>query len=104
MRRPALLETRTSRRASHHGEQESPNVRWAQIGYLGDAIIPSTMFVDSALGPSIWFDTPTFGVVRTGIARAFRWLSVALAVYAGSASLAGASVGRGLRAFATSSR
>jgi len=104
MRRPALPETRTSRKGSYHGEQESPNVRWAQIGYLGDAIIPSTMFVDSAPGPSIWFDTPTFGVVRTGIARAFRWLSVALAVYAGSAAMASASVGLWLLALETSNR
>src|SRR5437870_8954936 len=104
MRRPALPETRTSRKGSYHGEQESPNVRWTQIEYLRDAIIASIMFVDSAPGPSMWFDTPTFGVVRTGIARAFRWLSVALAVYAGSAATASASVGLWLLALETSNR
>ena len=62
------------------------------------------MFVDSAPGPSLWFHTPTFGVVRTGIARAFRWLSVALAVYAGSAAMASASVGLWLLALETSNR
>ncbi len=62
------------------------------------------MFVDSALGPSIWFDSPTFSVVRTGIARAFRWLSAALAMYAGSAAMASASVGLWLLALQTSNR
>src|SRR5947209_7569730 len=45
------------------------------------------MSMDSAPVPSIWYHTPTFGVVRAGIAGGFRWLSVALAVYAGSAAL-----------------
>src|SRR5437899_3512563 len=62
------------------------------------------MFVDSPLVPSIWYDTPTFGVVRSGIARAFRWLSAALAVYAGSAAMASASVGLWLLALETSNR
>jgi len=62
------------------------------------------MFVDSPLVPSIWYDTPTFGVVRSGIARAFRWLSAALAVYAGSAAMASASVGLWLLAKETSNR
>src|SRR5881628_858527 len=104
MRRPALPETRTSRKAPHHGEQEYPNLRWTQSEYVRDAIITSIIFVDSAPGPSIWFDTPTFGVVRTGIARAFRWLSVALAVYAGSTAMASASVGLWLLALETSNR
>ena len=62
------------------------------------------MFADSAPSPSVWFDTPTFGVVRAGLARAFRRLSVALAVYASSAAMASASVGLWLLALETSNR
>src|SRR2546428_2458242 len=62
------------------------------------------MSMDSAPVPSIWYHTPTFGVVRAGIAGGFRWLSVALAVYAGSAAMASASVGLWLLALETSNR
>src|SRR2546428_8580795 len=48
---------------------------------------------DSAPFQSFWIETPSFGIVRGGIARGFRWLSVALGVYGGSAGMAGLSVG-----------
>ena len=70
----------------------------------GTTYIDSTMLMDSAPVPSIWYHTPTFGVVRAGIAGGFRWLSVALAVYAGSAAMASASVGLWLLALETSNR
>src|SRR3989442_14272332 len=47
---------------------------------------------------------PDLRVVRSEIARAFRWLSAALAVYAGSAAMASASVGLWLPALETSNR
>src|SRR2546428_12643607 len=48
---------------------------------------------DSAPFESFWIETPSFGIVRGGIAQGFRWLSVALGVYGGSAGMAGLSVG-----------
>ena len=56
------------------------------------------MSADPTPIPASWTDTPTFGVIRGGIAGGFRWLSVALVVYAGSAGMASASVGLSLLA------
>src|SRR5256886_16019437 len=53
---------------------------------------------DSAPVQSLWIETPSFGIVRGGIAQGFRWLSVALGVYGGSAGMAGLSVGLSLLA------
>ena len=59
---------------------------------------------DSAPFQSFWIETPSFGIVRGGIARGFRWLSVALGVYGGSAGLAGLSVGLWLLAIDAGNR
>lgn len=54
--------------------------------------------------PAAWIDTPTMGIVRGGIARGFRWLSITLVVYACSAVMASLSAGMWLLAIDTSNR